>query len=178
MFWTNFPVYIQAVTAILTAFIVLATFRTQSKIKTLTDVVVELHKQTKLLSERFEFEKALTLRSRFPDFEVINFSPLIPDNEFRIELMNRGRYATHFHIKNKTDSIETIRIGDYRDIAESKILRLFITPDPPQTHIMKANFTFTLAYKNGYGHHLEQDVTCKDGHVVIVPQKEPDSYEY
>lgn len=178
MFWTNFPVYVQAVTAILTLFIVIATFNTQQKIKTLTDVVVELHKQTKLLSERFEFEKALTIRSRFPDFEVTNFSPLMQENTFRIELMNRGQYATHFHIKNKSDSIETIKIGDYRDIGESKILRLFLTPDPPQTQIMQANFIFTLAYKTGAGHLLEQNIICKDGHVVIVPQKEPNSYEF
>jgi len=169
MFWTNFPVYVQAVTAILTLFIVIATFNTQRKIKTLTDVVVEVQKQTKILSDRFDLERVISVRYRFPDFEVTDFYH-DQDARLHIELTNRGQFATHFETKNESESIVKISIGGYHNIGESKILRLFIVPNPIQTEMKYYNFNFILSYKNGYGYFLTQEIICKDGNIYIVPQ--------
>jgi hypothetical protein len=169
MFWTNFPVYIQAVTAILTLFIVIATFKTQGKIKTLTDVVVELQRQTKILSDRFDLERTISVRHRFPDFEVTDFYSN-QDARLNIELTNRGQFATHFETKTESNTIAKILIGDYQNIGESKILHLFVVPNPIQTEMKKYNFSFTLSYKNGYGYFLTQEIICNDGNIYIVPQ--------
>ncbi|MEJ0081555.1 MAG: hypothetical protein WDM78_11570 [Puia sp.] len=72
----DFPAWIQAIAAIATLLIGWVTYRSQRKIKTLTDVVenltgivgslsgqtMELQKQTAVVSKRYELEKSLSVR--------------------------------------------------------------------------------------------------------------------
>jgi hypothetical protein len=166
---TDFAAWAQAITGLGTLCVAYATFRTQLKIKTLTHVVLELQTQSQLISERFELEKELTLRERFPDFEVTNFF-LRADGVAVIELMNRGRYATSFAAINRSNFIHELNIVDYSDIGENKKLSMLLSSLTRPSVLYDCNFSFTLMYKNGNGIWFAQDVVCPDGQIAVTPQ--------
>jgi hypothetical protein len=139
------------------------------KTKSLTDVVVELKEQNKVLNKRYDLERLLSLRNRLPDFEVTDFARTA-NQTWRIEFTNFGQFATHFYTDNRSDGFKELLIGDYSKIAETKTLFLFAEMKEIFDDRNKINFEFDFWYKNGIGSLMKQHVTCLQGHINITPQ--------
>lgn len=167
----SLSVFVQGVAGFATAWIAWLTYQTNQKVRTLTDVVVELQQQNKLMSDRFQLEKKNSLRRRVPDFEIVNFYFTMNQN-YVIELVNRGQYATHFLIVGERENSYKVKIGDYSEIAETKTLYLYVTFVPIEPDMKKINFDFGLGYKNGNGILMKQNISCVNGDILIVPQVE------
>jgi len=184
-FIVDWPSWIQALAAIATLVIGWITYRSQRKIKTLTDVVEnltgivgslseqtkELQNQTAVISKRYELEKSLSVRNRWPDFEVTNFYFNKMIEKWEMQLTNMGRFATSFLIAFERN-IRSSYIVDYSAIKDTKNLVIQIQTDEKEMH--KLEFEFSLRYKNGNGVWMDQKVFCFQGQVSIVPQLDSD----
>ncbi len=134
--------WLQGLTGLATFFVAWLTFNSQKKIKTLTDVVLQLQKQTKLLSDRYDLEQELSIPDRFPFFDITNFHPSDDNGNWAIEITNRGQFATGFFAINASKGVKGINVADYAQVETTGKLMLLGQSRPYSNRWSKTQFRF------------------------------------
>jgi hypothetical protein len=151
--------YIQALCAIATVILAIATILQGNKIKELADIVEELKRSNETLTKRFNIEKIANMRQSIPIFQIDQIDENNEINYVDIFLRNIGVSFQFININNSSDNIL-----EFQNInTEGNSNR------PPRIRVLfkkgekRDNYEFDVVIKSGTGHQHTQRFIKKEG---------------
>jgi hypothetical protein len=173
--WGDFPTWMLAIIALITFIISLSTLFQQKKIQELSDIVVELQKQTVELknqsevhAKRYELEKKISLKDRMPYFRKNHFRKT-GEGSFSLFIINDGIEAFDLTWGYASEPViergyEIFKMFDGKNVAKGVVVSFIIKygQDPSEK---EAGFVFFIGYSDSVGNPYIQKILCDNGKI-------------